>query len=228
MKKTSNLDSEASIRCQRVWRVSTRGGQCLSYAGAMSPDGTAGRRRAGGPVIAPLSWAGFGARLLPVSLVAVFGLVASACGGASGPAGYGPYPVSLPGAATLCPTLAEVDYYVPVPASAASRIGEQSTTAGVQSTVRCVYGNLGRAPRHSATVTMVLRPSVGETRPRDVPTWRIKHAGVSMIAYRRGHLNSVVIHQGGVDVIVTSAVPFSELEGFAEEELSRIPAADRA
>jgi hypothetical protein len=174
-----------------------------------------------------LRWVGFGGRLLPASLVAVLGLVASACAGANGPAGYGPYPVSLPGAATLCPTLGEVDYYVPVPASAVSRISEQSTTTGVKSTVRCVYGNPGRAPRHSATVTMVLRPSADETRPRDVPTRRIKHAGVSMIAYRRGRLNSVVIHQGGVDVIVTSAAPFSELEGFAEEELSRIPAADR-
>ena len=161
-------------------------------------------------------------------MLATLGLAASACGGSNGAASYGPYPGSLPSASTLCPTLAEVDYYVPVPVSAKSAIVEQSTTAGVRSTVRCVYGDPRHAPRHAASVTMVLRPTATETRPSGVAITEIKHVGLAMISYRRGDLNSVVIHQGGVDVIVTSAVPRSELEGFAEEELSRIPEADRA
>jgi hypothetical protein len=141
---------------------------------------------------------------------------------------YGPYPASLPSASTLCPTLAEVEYYVPVPASAESGIVEQSTTTGARSTVRCVYGDLSRAPRRAASVTFVLRPSATDTRPRGVKVTRIKHVGMWMESYRHYGLNSVVSHQGGVDVIVTSAVPRSALVGFAEEELSRIPEADRA
>ena len=164
---------------------------------------------------------------LPAALVAGFGLAVTACGRPVGSAGYGPYPVSLPGASSLCPTLAEVDYYVPVPASAASGIVERSTTVGVRSAVRCVYGNPGRKPRHAASIEIVLRPSAGQTRPRGVVLSRIRDLGVWMVSYHRGDLNSVVVHQGGVDVIVTSAVPVSELVGFAEEELARVPEPDR-
>ena len=104
-----------------------------------------------------------------VALLATLGLAASACGGSNGAAGYGPYPASLPSASTLCPTLAEVDYYVPVPASAASGVVEQSTTAGVRSTVRCVYGDPRHARRDTPlSVTMVLRPTATETRPSGV------------------------------------------------------------
>ena len=151
----------------------------------------------------------------------------TACGRPVGSAGYGPYPVSLPGASGLCPTLAEVDYYVPVPPSAAAGIVERSTTVGVRSTVRCVYGNPGRKPRHAASIEIVLRPSANQTRPRGVVLSRIRDLGVWMVSYHRGDLNSVVVHQGGVDVIVTSAVPVSELVGFAEEELARVPEPDR-
>jgi hypothetical protein len=49
-----------------------------------------------------------------------------------------------------------------------------------------------------------------------------------MLSYRQGDRNVVVVHEGGVDVIVASGVARSELEGFAEEELSRVPEADRA
>ncbi|MFZ0059768.1 MAG: hypothetical protein WAL35_06960 [Acidimicrobiales bacterium] len=187
--------------------------------GRPSPAGPATRlsRRGRGPSARPFAG---------VALLATLGLAASACGGSNGAASYGPYPGSLPSASTLCPTLAEVDYYVPV--SAKSAIVEQSTTAGVRSTVRCVYGDPRRAPRHAASVTMVLWPTATETRPSGVVITEIKHVGLAMISYRRGDLNSVVIHQGRVDVIVTSAVPRSALEGFAEEELSRIPEADRA
>ncbi len=163
-----------------------------------------------------------------VALATGLGLAASACGGSNGPAGYGAYPASLPSASTLCPTLAEVDYYVPVPASAASGVVEQSTTAGVRSTVRCVYGNPARAPLHSAVVTTVLRPSAAEARPAGVTIRRVEHVGLLMLIYRQGDRNVVVVHQGGVDVIVSSGAALAELEGFAEEELSRVPEADRA
>jgi hypothetical protein len=163
-----------------------------------------------------------------VALATGLGLAASACGGSNGPAGYGAYPASLPSASTLCPTLAEVDYYVPVPDSAASGVVEQSTTAGVRSTVRCVYGDPARAPLHSAVVTTVLRPSAAEARPAGVTIRRVEHVGLLMLTYRQGDRNVVVVHQGGVDVIVSSGVALAELEGFAEEELSRVPEADRA
>lgn len=94
--------------------------------------------------------------------------------------------------------------------------------------MRCVYGDPDREPRHSTSVTFVLRPSATDTRPRGVIATRIKHVGMWMVGYRQRGLNSVVVHQGGVDVIVTSAVPRPALVGFAEEELSRVPEADRA
>lgn len=164
---------------------------------------------------------------LPVACAAGFGLVVSACAASGGGAGYGRGPTSLPGASTLCPTLAEVDYYVPVPASAASGIVKKSTTAGVRSTVRCVYGNPGRKPRHSASVEFVLRPSAAQTRPAGVAISKFRDLGIWMISYHRRELVTVVVHQGRVDVIVTSAVPRPVLMGFAEEELARVPEADR-
>ncbi len=165
---------------------------------------------------------------LLAGLLVGLGVSVSACGGPDGIAGYGPYPATLPSASTLCPTLAEVDYYVSVPPSVASGIIEKSMTAGVESTVRCVYGNLGQQPRRAVSVEMVLRPSATETRPPGVVITRVKRLGLWMISYRRRDLFSVVVHQGGVDVIVTSAAPRAELEGLAEEELSRIPETDRA
>ena len=57
---------------------------------------------------------------------------------------------------------------------------------------------------------------------------RVAHVGLLMLSYRQGDRNVVVVHEGGVDVIVASGVAPAELEGFAEEELSRVPEADRA
>jgi hypothetical protein len=202
------------------------GARAFSYAGAVSRRVTPGRFPVAGSRASSAPGRLRRAPWLP-ALVAVLGLAVTACGRPGGSAGYGPYPVSLPGASTLCPTLAEVDYYVPVPTTAAAGIVERSTTVGVRSTVRCVYGNPARKPRHAASIEIVLRPSASQTRPRGVVLSRIRGLGVWMVSYHQGGLNSVVVHQGGIDVIVTSAVPVSDLVGFAEEELARVPAPDR-
>jgi hypothetical protein len=163
-------------------------------------------------------------------LVAAFGVLAlsiavASCGGVSPSAKSRPSSATLPSVSQLCPPVSEIDFYVAVPTGVAT--SERSYEAATSPTVTCGYGHLDRAPRRSVVVSFVLFPSKS-IQPAGVKVHHLHDVGNWAISYRRGHVTHVVVDQGYVAVSVSSNAGSGDLLGLAEEELARVPIADRS
>jgi hypothetical protein len=93
--------------------------------------------------------------------------------------------------------------------------------------VTCGYGDLYRSSRRSVVVTFVLFPP-NATRPAGVKVRHIHDVGNWAISFRKGHVTHVTVDQGYVAVSVSANAGASDLLGLAEEELARVPIADRS
>ena len=177
------------------------------------PKGRRSGRRSG----ARISWRSLLGAIVLASVV-------GACGGAAPAVQPGRYSGSLPDPSSICASLTEVDYYVPVPLAASTT--QTSKTASDFATVNCSYGDLARSPGQSATVSFVIGPAP-ELSPQGVVKYTIRHVGLSAFRYRRGAMTTVVIRQGAIGVAVASGALVSDLLGLAEESLSAVPESDR-
>lgn len=133
---------------------------------------------------------------------------------------------TLPVASSLCPSVSELDFYVPVVPG--SDQDERSVRVGARVTLTCSYGDLLRSPRRSVAVVYQLFPPEAARSPKGVTVRPIRAVGSWAISYQKGDLTHVVVDQGLVAVSVVSNASPRVLLGLAEEELSRVPVADRS
>lgn len=150
----------------------------------------------------------------------------TSCGGASPTSQSPPGAERLPSVSELCPPVSELDFYVAVPTRSAT--SERSFEEGTSQTVTCSYGDPARSPRRSVVVSYGLFPPKSARNPAGVKVHRMREAGDWAISYRRGHVTYVVVDQGAVVVSVSSDAGADDLLGMAEEELARVPIADRS
>lgn len=160
-----------------------------------------------------------------IGLVAL-AIAATSCGGASPTSPPAPAAERLPSVSELCPPVSELDFYVAVPTRGTT--SEQSFEEGTSQTVTCSYGDPARSPRRSAVVSYELFPPKSARSPAGVKVHRMRHVGDWAISYRKGHVTHVVVDQGYVAVAVSSDAGAGDLLGLAEEELARVPMADRS
>lgn len=165
-------------------------------------------------------------RAAGIGLVAL-ALAVAGCGAAAPPSSRSfPIDARLPSASMLCPPVSELDFYLPVPTMAATR--ERSFDQSTSPTVTCSYGDLARSPRSSVVVNYELFPPMSLRNPKGVKLHRVHDIGDWAISFRRGHVTYVVVDQGYLAVSVSSDAGASDLLGLAEDELARVPIADRS
>lgn len=154
-------------------------------------------------------------------------IAATSCGGLSPSSQRHPSSATLPSVSLLCPPVSELDFYVDVPIRVPT--SERASDTGTSPTVTCSYGDLARSPRRSIVVSYELFPPKSARRPAGVKkVHRIHDVGEWAISFRRGHLTHVVVDEGYVAVSVSSDAGVDDLLGLAEEELARVPIADRS
>lgn len=164
-------------------------------------------------------------RATGVGLVAL-AIVATGCFGASPSSQPSPAGARLPSVSALCPPVSELDFYVAV--RTGSAMSERSFDEGTSPTVSCSYGDLDRSPRRSVDISYALFPPKSLRHPTGVKIHRMHDVGDWAISYRKGHVTHVIIDQGYVAVSVSSDAGPSNLLGLAEDELARVPIADRS
>jgi hypothetical protein len=164
-------------------------------------------------------------RVTGIGLVAL-AIAVTSCGGASPSSQPPPAGASLPSVSALCPPVSELDFYVAVPTGSAT--SEHSSDEGTSPTVTCSYGDPARSPRRSAVVSYELFPPKSARYPAGVKVHRMHDIGAWAISYRRGHVTHVVVDEGYVAVSVSSDAGAGDLLGLAEDELARVPIAERS
>jgi hypothetical protein len=164
-------------------------------------------------------------RRVEATACVVLGLAVASCGGAAPASQSLPLSARLPGPVTLCPPVSEVDYYLAVPDTATTR--SRVFTAGKSATVQCQFGEINRSPQDSVLITYELYPPRSAGNPSGVVVHHIRDIGDWAVSFRRRGVTYVVVDQGVLDVTVAADAAVDDLLGLAEEELARVPAADR-